>query len=74
MSDFCKSCAYDVKVKSGPRACPFNFLYWAFLIRNARVLRGNKRLAMPYRTLAGWSEAEKASVSAQAARFLDGLA
>lgn len=74
MSDFCKDCAYDVKVKSGPRACPFNFLYWAFLIRNARVLRGNKRLAMPYRTLAGWSEAEKASVSAQAARFLDGLA
>jgi deoxyribodipyrimidine photolyase-related protein len=74
MSDFCKSCAYDVKVKSGPRACPFNFLYWAFLIRHARVLRGNRRLAMPYRTLAGWSEAEKASVSAQAARFLDGLA
>ena len=74
MSDFCKSCVYDVKVKSGPTACPFNFLYWAFLIRNASLLRANQRLAMPYRTLAGWSEERKATVAAEADRFLDSLA
>ncbi|RJF76694.1 cryptochrome/photolyase family protein [Rhodopseudomonas palustris] len=74
MSDFCKSCAYDVKQKSGPRACPFNYLYWAFLIRNAKNLRGNQRLAMPYRTLAGWDEARKAAIVAEAEAFLDGLA
>ena len=73
MSDFCKSCAYDVKVKSGPTACPFNFLYWAFLIRNAGVLRGNQRMAMPYRTLAGWDEARKAAIVAEAEAFLDQL-
>jgi len=74
MSDFCKSCVYDVKVKSGPTACPFNFLYWAFLIRNASLLRANQRLAMPYRTLAGWSEERKATVAAEAYRFLDSFA
>lgn len=74
MSDFCPSCVYDVKVKSGPKACPFNFLYWAFLIRNAPMLRGNQRMAMPYRTLAGWDEGHKAAVTAEAEAFLDGLA
>jgi deoxyribodipyrimidine photolyase-related protein len=74
MSDFCKSCAYDVKLKSGPKACPFNYLYWAFLIRNAATLRGNQRLAMPYRTLAGWDEMRKAGTMAEAEAFLDGLA
>jgi deoxyribodipyrimidine photolyase-related protein len=73
MSDFCKSCVYDVKAKSGPTACPFNYLYWAFLIRNARILRGNPRLAMPYRTLADWSEADRAAITAEADNFLDRL-
>lgn len=73
MSDFCSSCAYDVKVKSGPKACPFNFLYWAFLIRNEATLRGNRRMAMPYRTLAGWDEGQKAAIAAEAEAFLDGL-
>ena len=74
MSDYCKSCVYDVKQKSGPKACPFNYLYWAFLIRNARALRGNPRMAMPYRTLAGWDATRKAAITAEAERFLDGLA
>ena len=74
MSDFCKTCVYDVKQKSSPAACPFNYLYWAFLIRNAKTLRGNQRLAMPYRTLDGWDAGRKASITAEAERFLDGLA
>lgn len=73
MSDFCKTCVYDVKQRSGPTACPFNYLYWAFLIRNAKKLRGNKRLAMPYRALDEWDEGRKASVTAEADAFLDGL-
>jgi deoxyribodipyrimidine photolyase-related protein len=74
MSNFCKTCRYDVKQRSGPMACPFNYLYWAFMLRNAKTLRGNKRLAMPYRTLDGWDEGRKASVIAEADTFLDGLA
>ncbi len=73
MSDFCAGCSYDVKKKSGANACPFNYLYWAFLIRQKDRLSGNPRLAMPYRTLAGWSPERAAAVLAEADVFLDGL-
>jgi len=73
MSDFCKGCRYDVRQRRGPGACPFNFLYWAFLLRNQKTLRGNPRLAMPYRTLAAWPLAERQAIAAQARDFLSGL-
>jgi deoxyribodipyrimidine photolyase-related protein len=73
MSDFCGTCAYDVKQKSGPKACPFNYLYWAFLIRQEHRLSQNPRLAMPYRTLAGWSEDRKSGITADADKFIDQL-
>ena len=50
MSDYCKGCRYDVKQKTGPDACPFNPLYWDFLVRNREVLGGNPRLGQVYRT------------------------
>ena len=50
MSDHCGNCRYDVKKKTGDGACPFNALYWDFLIRNQDKLRGNPRLAQVYRT------------------------
>ncbi len=73
MSDYCGGCHYSPKVKSGPKACPFNALYWAFLIRNSAMLAGNQRLAMPYRTLARWDEARKAEIVAEVEGFLDAL-
>ena len=45
MSDFCRGCAYDVRQRRGPAACPFNRLYWAFLLRHRDRLSGNPRLA-----------------------------
>lgn len=50
MSNHCKTCRYDVKQKTGEKACPFNPLYWDFLVRNAEKLRGNPRMAQMYRT------------------------
>ena len=73
MSDFCKGCAYDVKKKTGLEACPFNYLYWAFLIQNQSHLDKNSRMAMPYRTLAKWSPDKKRSYSNDAGTFLDSL-
>jgi len=70
MSDFCGGCAYDVAQKTGPRACPFNYLYWAFLIRHRSRLGGNPRLAMPYRTLDSWSEARQQACLVEAEAFL----
>lgn len=71
MSDYCSGCRYDVKAKTGPDACPFNVLYWAFLIRNRVQLAGNPRMAMPYRSLAGWSDARIDALKAEAEAFLD---
>jgi deoxyribodipyrimidine photolyase-related protein len=73
MSDFCSGCAYDVKQKTGEGACPFNYLYWAFLIRNRDRLASNPRLAMPYRTLAAWPSERQAAIVAEAEEFLGGL-
>jgi deoxyribodipyrimidine photolyase-related protein len=73
MSDFCAGCTYQVKQKSGPRACPFNYLYWAFLIRQKDRLAANPRMAMPYRTLAAWPAERAAAVLAEADAFLDRL-
>lgn len=50
ISDHCLDCRYDVKQKFGADACPFNPLYWDFLVRNADKLRGNPRLGQVYRT------------------------
>ena len=74
MSDFCKGCAYDVRKKTGPKACPFNYLYWAFLIHNQAHLDKNPRMAMPYRTLAKWSSEKKRSYLNDAGTFLESLA
>jgi len=73
MSDFCSGCAYDVKQKTGGEACPFNYLYWAFLIRQTDRLSGNPRMAMPYRALDGWPAERKAAILADADAFLDRL-
>jgi deoxyribodipyrimidine photolyase-related protein len=71
MSDFCKNCAYEVKLKTGPSACPFNYLYWAFLIRNQDKFEKNPRMAMPYRTLEKWSSEKKEACLKEAHNFLD---
>ena len=73
MSDYCTRCAYDPKRKTGEKACPFNYLYWDFLARNEERLKGNPRLAMPYRTLARMDAERRAAISADARRFLSTL-
>ena len=51
MSDFCRDCRYDVTQKNGQDACPFNYLYWNFLIEHRQQLGSNPRLAQIYRSL-----------------------
>lgn len=73
MSDYCGDCRYDVKKRVGDGACPFNALYWHFLARHADRLRGNRRMAMPYRTWERMKPAARAATLAQADAFLDTL-
>ncbi len=51
MSDYCDGCAYDVKAKTGEKACPFNLLYWHFIDRHRDRFETNPRMAVIYR---GW--------------------
>lgn len=51
MSDYCKGCHYNKKLREGEKACPFNALYWDFFARNKEKLSKNFRLGMVYRTL-----------------------
>ena len=73
MSDYCRSCRYDVKQRIGPDACPFNALYWDFLARNEDKLGRNQRLAMPYRNWAKMDDSVKQDLRASAKAFLDTL-
>jgi deoxyribodipyrimidine photolyase-related protein len=72
MSNYCKSCSYDVRAKTGVDACPFNYLYWNFLIENRDRLAGMPRLAMPLKSLDTMTAARKAEIRRDAAAFLHG--
>lgn len=71
MSDYCKSCAYDVKIKTGPKACPFNYLYWNFMIENEDRLRGNPRLSVAYSNLDKMPLEKIDDLRSSSSKFLD---
>ncbi len=73
MSDYCRSCAYNVKDAEGENACPFNYLYWDFFARNESRLAGNPRLSMPLATLARMAPKKRAAIARNAGRFLTAL-
>jgi deoxyribodipyrimidine photolyase-related protein len=73
MSDYCGNCRYDVTKRVGEDACPFNALYWDFLVRNEDKLRPNHRMAMPYRTWDKMKPETRTETRAQAAAFLANL-
>ena len=73
MSDFCSGCAYDNKARTGPRACPFNTLYWNFLIENEATLRSNPRLGPAVLGLSRVGQEERNTITKQAEKFLHSL-
>ena len=73
MSDYCTKCSYKVRDKSGPKACPFNYLYWDFLARNRHVLGNNPRLAQAYRTWDRLDDERQRDTRKEAQHFLHEL-
>lgn len=73
MSNYCQTCRYKVRKKNGPDACPFNYLYWDFLIRNESKLRDNHRLGMTYRTLDRMSAEKTNAIAEDSRRFFKAL-
>ncbi|MCX7706889.1 MAG: cryptochrome/photolyase family protein [Anaerolineae bacterium] len=73
MSDYCAGCRFDPRRRTGPDACPYNFLYWNFLIEHEAALRANPRLGPAVLGLARVDEAERAEIRQEAERFLERL-
>ena len=71
MSNYCEGCQYNVKEKTGDKACPFNFLYWNFLNKNQDKLRDNRRMAFAYKNLDRWDDQTLKEIKVKAERFLE---
>ncbi len=71
MSNYCRSCHYNVKEKIGEFACPFNSFYWHFLDRHRDDLAANPRMSMMYRV---WDKmTNQEDILGQANLYLDQL-
>ncbi|MFN9988924.1 MAG: cryptochrome/photolyase family protein, partial [Cyanobacteriota bacterium] len=72
MGDHCARCRYNPKLKTGPDACPFQALYWAFQIRHADRFRSHPRMAMMVRQVDRMEESLREEYVKGAERFLEG--
>lgn len=70
MSDYCRSCHYAVKQKTGDTACPFNALYWDFLVRHRDKLGRNPRMSQMYHSWDRMEENRKSELRAHAVKLL----
>jgi deoxyribodipyrimidine photolyase-related protein len=73
MSNYCSKCFYNYKEKFGDRGCPFNTLYWDFLIRHRSLLERNPRIGMGYRLLDKMSKGEVEKITTKATSVLKGI-
>jgi len=70
MSDYCDGCRFNPKQRTGDDACPYNFLYWNFLLEHETALRANPRSGPAVLGLKHLSPAERSAVRSQAEGFL----
>jgi len=73
MSNYCGGCRYKVSEKTGPKACPFNPLYWHFMDANRARLESNHRIGRIYATWDRMGEAKQREYLESAEKFLDSL-
>ncbi len=73
MGDYCQSCRYRRQERTGQEACPFNTLYWHFLIQHEERLRANPRLGPNVLGLRHLDPEERQAVRQHAAWLLANL-
>jgi len=69
MSNYCKSCRYNVNERSGEDACPFNVFYWDFLSRHRDRFKNNRRMAMVLKNLDRIKQEELTQITVSAGRL-----
>jgi deoxyribodipyrimidine photolyase-related protein len=73
MSNYCAQCKYDVKQKTGDRACPFNYLYWNFVDTHRQDFMENGRVSLMTGMFDRKSDSEKAEIRTSSQLFMDEL-
>lgn len=71
MSDYCKGCQFSPDIKTGPGACPYNYLYWNFFDTHSERFLENQRTRMVVSSWLKRPEAEKQKVRESAREFLE---
>ncbi|MEM1071638.1 MAG: cryptochrome/photolyase family protein [Planctomycetota bacterium] len=71
MSNYCEHCRYDIKKRTGDDACPFNTLYWDFLIRHRERFRKNNRMAMMLKNVDRLSDPQRVEITLSARSLRD---
>jgi len=73
MGNYCSSCSYKARERTGPEACPYNFLYWNFLLEHEERLRAQPRLGPNVLGLRHLDEEQRTAVREQARAYLADL-
>jgi len=71
MSDYCSSCRYDPKKRTGKEACPFNFLFWRKVEKERERLSHNFRSRMMVRQWDRMDESEQYEIFQNASAWLE---
>lgn len=74
MSNYCEKCKYDPDEMTGETACPFNALYWDFLVRHEDKFRGNQRMPYVFSTWDKFAPEKQKAIRAQAQSSLKKMA
>ena len=65
MSNYCKGCVYNPKLRVGDSACPFTTLYWDFLDRHRETFAKNHRMSQQVFGLNRLSDLPELKIRAQ---------
>lgn len=73
MSNYCRTCRFDPKKRTGEDACPFNALYWNFVDKQRDLFNQNGRVSFMVSSFDKRPEDEKNAIRAKASSFIKNL-
>jgi deoxyribodipyrimidine photolyase-related protein len=73
MSNHCSQCKYDVKEKTGEKACPFNYLYWNFIDQHRESFAENGRVSLMVNAYNKKTESDKQAIRESSLKFIQSL-